>query len=143
MVNFTSGSTGTPKGVVRDHTTLVRAAFTTAQSNLIEADDVVAFTGSFSFIGAYACSLGAFVAGAELCIHDQRVGGGRELAEWIVDRRISVLQFIPSVLRNLTKAVGRGGVSPIDSVKIVSLGGETTYGRDVARASCSDRRRGS
>jgi acyl-coenzyme A synthetase/AMP-(fatty) acid ligase/thioesterase domain-containing protein/acyl carrier protein len=134
MVNFTAGSTGAPKGVVRDHSTLVRAAFTTAQSNLIDAGDVVAFTGSFSFIGAYARSLGAFVAGAELCVHDQRVGGGRELAEWIADRRISVLQFIPSVLRNLVKAVGRGNVAPIDSVKIVSLGGETTYGRDVAQA---------
>ena len=39
LVNFTSGSTGTPKGVVRDHATLVRAGFTTAQSTLIEADD--------------------------------------------------------------------------------------------------------
>ena len=134
MVNFTSGSTGTPKGVVRDHETLVRAGFTTAQSNLIEADDVVAFTGSFSFIGAYARSLGALVAGAELCMHDQRIGGGRELAEWILHRRVSVLQFIPSVLRNLTRAVGRDGAPRIDSVKIVSLGGETTYGRDIARA---------
>jgi non-ribosomal peptide synthetase component F len=134
MVNFTSGSTGTPKGVVRDHVTLVRAGFTTAQSTLIEADDVVAFTGSFSFIGAYARSLGAFVAGAELCLRDQRVGGSRGLAEWILDRRISVLQFIPSVLRNFTDAVGRAGLRPMDSVKIVSLGGETTYGRDVARA---------
>ena len=134
MVNFTSGSTGTPKGVVRDHMTLVRAGFTTAQSTLIEANDVVAFTGSFSFIGAYARSLGAFVAGAELCIHDQRVGGSRELAEWILDRRISVLQFIPSVLRNFTDAVGRADLPRMDSVKIVSLGGETTYGRDVARA---------
>jgi amino acid adenylation domain-containing protein len=134
MVNFTSGSTGTPKGVVRDHETLVRAGFTTAQSNLIEADDVVAFTGSFSFIGAYARSLGAFVAGAELCIHDQRVVGGRELAAWILERRISVLQFIPSVLRNFTEAVSRTRVPRMDSVKIVSLGGETTYGRDLARA---------
>jgi acyl-coenzyme A synthetase/AMP-(fatty) acid ligase/thioesterase domain-containing protein/acyl carrier protein len=134
MVNFTSGSTGTPKGVVRDHDALVRAGFTTAQSNLIEADDVVAFTGSFSFIGAYARSLGAFVAGAELCIHDQRIAGGRGLAEWILDRRVSVLQFIPSVLRNFTEAASRAGVPRMDSVKIVSLGGETTYGRDVARA---------
>ncbi|HEX5096208.1 MAG TPA: non-ribosomal peptide synthetase, partial [Acidimicrobiia bacterium] len=134
MINFTSGSTGTPKGVVRDHDTLVRAGFTTAESNLIEADDVVAFIGSFSFIGAYARSFGAFVAGAELCMHDQRRGASRELAEWILDRRISVLQFIPSVLRNFTEAVARAGVPRLDSVKIVSLGGETTYGRDVARA---------
>jgi len=134
MVNFTSGSTGTPKGVLRDHATLVRAAFTTAQSNLIEAHDVVAFTGSFSFIGAYARSLGALVAGAELCIRDQRAGGGRELAAWILDRRISVLQFIPSVLRNFTEAASRARVPRMDAVKIVSIGGETTYGRDVARA---------
>src|SRR5262249_54985305 len=90
VINFTSGSTGTPKGVVRDHASLVCAAFTAAHGSLIEPDDVVAFTGSFSFIGAYRVSLGAFVAGAELCMHDRRVGG-RELAEWISYRRISVL----------------------------------------------------
>jgi acyl-coenzyme A synthetase/AMP-(fatty) acid ligase/thioesterase domain-containing protein/acyl carrier protein len=134
LVNFTSGSTGTPKGVVRDHATLVRAAFTTASSNFIEADDIVAFIGSFSFIGAYGRSLGALVAGAELCIQDHRAGDSRELAAWILDRRISVLQFIPSVLRNFTDAVSRAGLPPMATVKIVSLGGEATYGRDVARA---------
>jgi acyl-coenzyme A synthetase/AMP-(fatty) acid ligase/thioesterase domain-containing protein/acyl carrier protein len=134
MVNFTSGTTGTPKGVVRDHATLVRAGFTTAESNGIEIDDRVAFTGSFSFIGAYARSLGAFVAGAELCIHDPGAGGSRELAQWILDRRISVLQFIPSRFRHFTDATLGSQLHRMESVKIVSLGGEATYGRDIARA---------
>ena len=134
MVNFTSGSTGTPKGVVRDHVTLVRSAFTTAHSTLIESDDRVGFAGSFSFIGAYRVSLGAFVAGAELALHDPRAGGARALAEWVLDRQISVLNFIPAALRNFSDVVAKAGLPRMDAVKIVSLGGEATYRRDIARA---------
>ncbi len=131
LLLFTSGSTGTPKGVVRDHDTLVRHGLVVAYANAIGRDDRVGITGSFGFVGPYVRSLGALFGGATASIGQLRRDGLREFAAWVVDRDVTVLQLVPSVLRALTD------VAPdarMPNVKLVTLGGETLYGQDVRRA---------
>ena len=134
VVLFTSGSTGTPKGVMRDHVTLLRHGMSATYINGIVPGDQVAFTGSFAFVGAYTRSLGALLGGATVCVHDYRTDSLRSLPEWVVANRIAVMQMVPSVLRALTDAATGIGAPRMDCVRLVTLGGETLYGRDVARA---------
>ncbi len=131
LVLFTSGSTGTPKGVVRDHDTLVRHSLVVTYANDIGPDDRVALTGSFGFVGAYVRGLGAFFGGGTACPGHLRSEGLRDFAAWVSAQRITVLQLVPSVLRALVD------VAPdarMDSVKLITLGGETLYSQDVRRA---------
>ena len=134
VVLFTSGSTGTPKGVVRDHVALLRHAMSATYSNGIVPGDQIAFTGSFAFVGAYSRSLGALLGGATICVHDYRTDSLRSFPEWVVANRIAVIQMVPSVLRALTDAASGTGAPRMDCVRLITLSGETLYGRDVARA---------
>ena len=131
LVLFTSGSTGTPKGVVRDHDTLVRHGLVVTYANHIGGDDRVAITGSFGFVGAYVRVLGALFGGGTACPGHLRREGLRDLAAWVVAQRITVLQLVPSVLRALVDAAPD---ARMDSVKLVTLGGETLFSQDVRRA---------
>jgi len=134
MVLFTSGSTGTPKGVMRDHTTILRHGMSATYINGILPGDPIAFTGSFAFIGAYTRSLAALLGGATVCMHDYRTEGLRSFPDWVVANRIAVMQLVPSVLRALTDAATGSGAPRMDCVRLVTLGGEALYGRDVVRA---------
>ncbi|MEX1008956.1 MAG: non-ribosomal peptide synthetase [Acidimicrobiia bacterium] len=134
LVLFTSGSTGTPKGVMRDHATILQHGMSSTYMNGIVPGDAISFIGSFAFIGAYRSSLGVLLGGATLCMHDYRTDGLRNLPDWVVANRIAVMQFAPSVLRALTDAATASGAPRMDCVRLVTLGGEALYGRDILRA---------
>ncbi len=134
VVLFTSGSTGTPKGVIRDHVALLRHAMSATYGNGIVPGDQIAFTGSFAFVGAYSRSLAALLGGATICVHDYRTDSLRSFPEWVEANRIAVIQMVPSVLRALTDAASGTGAPRMDCVRLITLSGETLYGRDVARA---------
>ena len=134
MVLFTSGSTGTPKGVMRDHVTILRHGTAATYINGILPGDAISFTGSFAFIGAYTRSLATLLGGATVCMHDYRTEGLRSLPDWVIANRIAVMQFVPSVLRALTDAVVGSGAPRMDCVRLVTVGGEALFGRDVVRA---------
>jgi amino acid adenylation domain-containing protein len=131
LVLFTSGSTGTPKGVVRDHDTLVRHGLVVTYANGIGPEDRVAITGAFGFVGAYVRSLGAFFGGGTACPAQFRSVGLRDFATWVTAQRITILQLVPSVLRALVDAAPD---ARMDTVKLITLGGETLYSQDVRRA---------
>jgi acyl-coenzyme A synthetase/AMP-(fatty) acid ligase/thioesterase domain-containing protein/acyl carrier protein len=134
MVLFTSGSTGTPKGVMRDHVTILRHGMSATYINGIDPGDAVSITGSFAYIGTYTRSLGGLLGGATLCMHDYRADGLGRLPDWVVANRIVVMQFVPSVLRALTDAAIANRAPRMECVRVVTLGGEALYGRDIVRA---------
>src|SRR5436190_5983042 len=134
MVLCTSGSTGTPKGVMRDHVTMLRHGMSATYINGIVPGDAVSVTGSFAYIGTYTRALGALLGGATICMHDYRADGLGHLPDWVIANRIAVMQFVPSVLRALTDTAIANRAPRMDCVRVVTLGGEALYGRDILRA---------
>ncbi len=134
LVLFTSGSTGTPKGVVRDHETVLRHGAAATYMNEIVPGDRVLCWGSFASTAAYTRAMGALLGGATLHFYDVQSAGLRAFPQWAVDNRITVVPLVPSVLHALTDAATELGAPRMETVRLVTLGGEALYGRDVRRA---------
>ena len=136
VLYYTSGSTGTPKGVLRDHQSTVTAPLDSAATLAISADDRVALSGSVGFAGPYTRAFLSLAIGSTLVVFDLHEDGVRGIPEWTRAHDVTVLQFVPSRLRALVDAVpvAPGADAPMRGVRLVTFGGETVFGRDVARA---------
>ena len=126
---FTSGSTGAPKGVLSAHHHVIPRYVSLGNEQGYGPGDRVAVTASFGFSLAHTYFLAAVLSGATACCFDlKQVGLGR-LPEWVARRGITSVALVPSALRALPASH-----APMDSVRLVTLGGETVYGHDVRRA---------
>jgi acyl-coenzyme A synthetase/AMP-(fatty) acid ligase/thioesterase domain-containing protein/acyl carrier protein len=126
---FTSGSTGAAKGVLSAHHHVVPRYVSFGNDQGYAPGDRVAVTASFGFSLAHTYFLSAILSGATACCYDLKYRGMSRLPEWIGGNGITVVTFVPSVLRALPPSAHR-----MESVRLVNLGGETVYGHDVRRA---------
>jgi amino acid adenylation domain-containing protein len=122
-VLFTSGSTGTPKGVMVEHRSLVnQLVWKNGSFGLSRADRILQKTplGFDPALSELFCPL---LTGASLRLlrpgdhaHPQRLG------EAVRDGRITVLGFVPSMLREFIIAADPG---ELGSLRLVTCGGDT------------------
>ncbi|MCA1006192.1 non-ribosomal peptide synthase/polyketide synthase [Rhodococcus hoagii] len=121
-VIFTSGSTGRPKGVSVSHGAIVNQLRWLADEYDITADDRIMQRAPFTFdVSVWECFL-PLAVGALLVI--TRAGGHRELdylASVMRDNRITVAEFVPSVLATLL-AEGEGDA--LSTLRHLFAGGE-------------------
>jgi len=128
---YTSGSTGEPKAVVRSHRTVLYRAWCSVTSHGIGPDDRLSLLHSLSFSAGVRDFAAAFCAGAVLLPWDSKRAGPRALAAWIEREAVSVLGSGVSMIRPLLAEPGIAGC--LGSVRVVHLGSEPLYRRDVER----------
>jgi len=128
-VFYTSGSTGRPKGVRQSHRNLLYFVGRYCAALRITEADRLSLLYSLSFSAANMDIYGGLLNAATLCSYDIRRNGVAPLADWLDAKRVTVLHTVPTVFRQLTKALGPdrrfGGIRAVD------LGGETVFGSDA------------
>lgn len=116
-VIYTSGSTGRPKGVMIEHRQIT--ALVEAERRLygVEPRDRVYQGFSIAFDASLEEIWLAFAAGATLIVGDQQtIHLGPELTDWLIDRGVTVLSCVPTLLSMLERDV--------PGLRILILGGE-------------------
>jgi len=126
---YTSGSTGRPKGVVQTHRNLLHFVGSYSRQLQISAADRLTFFYSYSFSASLMDIYGALLGGATLLPYDLRSDGISPLAQWLRTNRITVYHSVPTVFRNFLATLADG--EQIDEVRVIDLGGEPVYQRDV------------
>lgn len=133
-VIYTGGSTGRPKGVVLEHRNLANyVAHSFTLLGVTEADRCLQFS-SPSF-DAYIEEVGfALSTGATLVIRDRDFDlSANGFAEWVRDRRISVISLPTSYWHELIDADAGPPLAANDTLRLVAIGGEAASSDRVRR----------
>jgi amino acid adenylation domain-containing protein/FkbM family methyltransferase len=128
-VIYTSGTTGSPKGVVVENRCVTRL-FAATDRFRFGPDDVWSLFHSFAFDFSVWEMWGALLHGGRLVIVPRDVAGDPDaFAELLRGERVTVLNQTPSALRQLP-LLG----DPLESIRLLVLGGEAVDLASVARA---------
>jgi amino acid adenylation domain-containing protein len=131
-VIYTSGSTGMPKGAANTHAGAVNHLCWLREELALGPDDRVLQKTSFSFDASVWELFLPLVCGARVVF--AKPGGHRDpayLAAAIRDEKITVVQFVPTMLAPL---LDRAELEHVRSVRLVCAGGEALPGALAARA---------
>lgn len=122
MILYTSGSTGTPKGVVHTHRNVLADVRNVTNGWCVTHHDRWLLYASLSFANSVRTIYGSLLNGGTLYPFDLRQGGFAELADWLIDNRITIIRGVPTFFRNFIASVAEDRTFP--AVRILSLGGE-------------------
>lgn len=125
---FTSGSTGRPKGVAYQGRVFLASVAEFTNSCHINADDRVLSLATLS-VGGLLDSLTALYNGASVRICDLATQGLSEALRILRDEQITILNFIPLVVRTMMQAPGSEGAWA--SLRILNLYGDRVLASDV------------
>ena len=102
---YTSGTTSRPKGVMRTHRQLCRGAAAHTDAILSTENDRIPLFAHLSTgqgLAVLACTL---LNGAMLCPFSIKTRGIIELAQWIIDRGLTVYFSSASIFRTFVKTI--------------------------------------
>ena len=128
-VLYTYGSTGKPKGIMQTHRNLLGITMNFTNGLAISPTDRISLIPYYTFAAATVDALAALMNGAALFPYDIRRLGVASLAEWLRREKISVCHSAPTVFRHFVSALT--GDDKFPHFRIMDLGGETVYSRDV------------
>jgi amino acid adenylation domain-containing protein len=131
-VAYTSGSTGRPKGIPQTHATLAQFTGWFAGEFGIGPGSRLAQWAAPGYDASLCEAFTALAAGATLCPVPDRIRAHPEkLADWLVAKRITHFQTVPSFARELAAAWHRGGRPVPGTLKCLLLAGEALPGELV------------
>ena len=128
---YTSGSTGKPKGVAQNHRNVLHNITKHTNSLHICSNDRLTWLASVSTAQAMTDVYSALMNGAALCPFNLKQDGLARLEEWLRRRQITIYHSSASIFRGLLDTMKGGADYP--SVRVVKLGSEQVYKRDVER----------
>jgi amino acid adenylation domain-containing protein len=128
-VIYTSGSTGRPKGVMQNHRNVLHFMMNYTNGLHISAEDRLTLLYSFSVNGGAHDIFAALFNGATICPYDLKAEGFADLGQWLIDERITIYHSVPTVFRQFAGSLT--GRENFPDIRIVRLGGEPVYRRDV------------
>jgi amino acid adenylation domain-containing protein len=106
FLTYTSGTTGRPKGVMQAHRQLRRSAAAFNDAIQYTANDRIPLFSLLSTgFGVGSGLWSALLHGATLCTFPVKTRSIAELANWIVDRQLTVYVSAPSLFRTLTRII--------------------------------------
>ncbi len=124
-VFYTSGSTGTPKGVMHDQRSLSVWAINIVNLYRYSADDHFMLPLSFAFAASTGSLYGAFVSGGTLCICDPNSMTVQQIAQWLLDRKITVAVMPPSLFGRFLDTLPDDFSGKFTDVRLLHSGAET------------------
>ena len=128
-VIYTSGSTGKPKGVIQNHLNVLHFMMNYTNALHICVDDRLTLLYSFSVNGGTHDIFAALLNGAALFPLDLKEDGFTHLCDWLIEERITIYHSVPTVFRQFVE--GLTGQSEFPDIRIVRLGGEPVYKREL------------
>jgi amino acid adenylation domain-containing protein len=126
---YTSGSTGRPKGVMQNHRNVLHFMMNYTNGLHICAEDRLTLLYSFSVNGGAHDIFAALFNGATVCPYDLKAEGFADLGQWLIDERITIYHSVPTVFRQFAGSLT--GRENFPDIRIVRLGGEPVYRRDI------------
>ena len=128
-VIYTSGSTGRPKGVMQTHRNVLHFMRNYTNALRIGIQDRLSLLYSFSVNGGAHDVFAALLNGAAICPYDLKEQGFAGLEAWFNKFEITIYHSVPTVFRQLANSLS--GHEAFPSIRIVRLGGEPIYRRDL------------
>lgn len=125
---YTSGSTGKPKGVMQNHRNVLHHIRNYTNNLQITSNDRLSLLASYSFDAAIMDIFGALLNGATLSLFDQKYRNLEELADWLIDQKITVYHSTPTVYRFFMNTLTENHFFP--DLRCVVLGGEEVLAND-------------
>lgn len=125
---YTSGTTGRPKGVIKTHRQICRGAAAHTDAILVTENDRIPLFASLSTgqgLAVFACTL---LNGAMLCPFSVKTKGISELAQWIIDRELTIYFSSASIFRTFVKIIDDG--QTFSKVRAVLLATESITADD-------------
>ena len=100
-IMYTSGSTGQPKGVTQNHCCLLHWAMIYTNDLHITSNDRLTLLHSLSVASCIHHLFGSLLNGAALLPFDPQLGGGEQLARWLMQEQVTMYHSVPIVFRQM------------------------------------------
>jgi amino acid adenylation domain-containing protein len=127
FLTYTSGTTGRPKGVMKSHRQLRAGAAVRAESMQYAERDRIPLFATLS-TGQGTTELWSLLNGVMLCPFSLKTRGVIGLADWIIDRGLTVYASSASIFRTLVKTIDERLV--FSNVRAVRLASEAVTADD-------------
>jgi amino acid adenylation domain-containing protein len=121
FLTYTSGTTGRPKGVMRPHLQVRKTAAAYSEALQSTQNDRIPLFSSVSTGQCWNTICWSLLNGAMLCPYRVRTRGISGLADWIIDRKLTIYSSSASIFRSLIKIIDdRLVFSTVRAVRLAS-----------------------